>query len=98
MICFNDFVGGVKKMTFSYELIISVVIQLIAVGIFIGVYKTTIAFMQKQLEEIKDQIKEDKAELKADMKKYNNVLERIAVAENSISACHHRVDNIEDKL
>lgn len=85
-------------MTFSYELIISVVIQLIAVGIFIGVYKTTIAFMQKQLEEIKDQIKEDKAELKADMKKYNNVLERIAVAENSISAAHHRIDNIEDKL
>ena len=85
-------------MTFSYELIISVVIQLVAVGIFIGVYKTTIAFMQKQLEEIKDQIKEDKAELKADMKKYNNVLERIAVAENSISACHHRIDTIEGKL
>jgi septal ring factor EnvC (AmiA/AmiB activator) len=85
-------------MTVSYELIISVVIQLIAVGIFIGVYKTTIAFMQKQLEEIKQQIKDDKTELKADMKKYNNVLERIAVAENSISAAHHRIDNIEDKL
>jgi septal ring factor EnvC (AmiA/AmiB activator) len=75
-----------------------VVIQLIAVGIFIGVYKTTIAFMQQQQEEIKRQIKEDKAELKADMKKYNNVLERIAVAENSISAAHHRIDSIEDKF
>lgn len=32
------------------------------------------------------------------MKKYNNVLERIAVAENSISAAHHRIDNIEDKF
>lgn len=85
-------------MTVSYELIISVVIQLIAVGIFIGVYKTTIAFMQKQLEEIKQQIKDDKTELKADMKKYNNVLERIAVAENSISSAHHRIDNIEDKF
>lgn len=85
-------------MTFSYELIISVVIQLIAVGIFIGVYKTTITFMQQQQEEIKRQIKEDKAELKADMKKYNNVLERIAVAENSISAAHHRIDSIEDKF
>ena len=81
-------------MTVSYELIISVVIQLIAVGIFIGVYKTTIAFMQKQLEEIKQQIKDDKTELKADMKKYNNVLERIAVSENCISAAHHRIDNI----
>ena len=85
-------------MQISPELIVSVVIQLIAVGIFIGVYKTTIAFMQKQLEEIKEQIKEDKAELKADMKRYNNVLERIAVAENSISAAHHRIDGIEDKF
>ena len=85
-------------MTFSPELIVSVVIQLVAVGIFIGVYKTTISFMQKQQEEIKEQIKEDKAELKADMKRYNNVLERIAVAENSISAAHHRIDTIEDKI
>ena len=85
-------------MQFSPELIVSVVIQPVAVGIFIGVYKTTISFMQKQQEEIKEQIKEDKAELKADMKRYNNVLERIAVAENSISAAHHRIDTIEDKI
>lgn len=85
-------------MQFSSELIISVIIQLIAVGIYIGTYKTTISFMQKQQEEIKKQIKDDKTELKADMKRYNNVLERIAVAENSISAAHHRIDTLEDKI
>ena len=74
-------------MHISPELIISVVIQLIAIGIFIGVYKTTIAFMQ---EHIKD--------LKEDMRKYNNSLSRIAVAENSISSAHHRIDSIEDKF
>jgi ABC-type Na+ efflux pump permease subunit len=91
-------VDGEIKMNMSAELIVSITIQLIAVGIFIGVYKTTITFMQKQQEEIKQQIKEDKAELKADMKKYNNVLERIAVAENSISAAHHRVDALEERF
>lgn len=71
----------------SPELIISVIIQLIAVGIFIGVYKTTIAFMQEQIKDLKE-----------DMRKYNNILSRIAVAENSISSAHHRIDNIEDKF
>lgn len=74
-------------MHISPELIISVVIQLIAVGIFIGVYKTTIAFMQEQIKDLKE-----------DMRKYNNILSRIAVAENSISSAHHRIDSIEDKF
>lgn len=74
-------------MSISPELIISVVIQLIAVGIFIGVYKTTIAFMQEQIKDLKE-----------DMRKYNNILSRIAVAENSISSAHHRIDSIEDKF
>ena len=51
-------------MNISTELALSVVIQLIAIGIFIGVYKTTINFMQQQIVELKD-----------DMRKYNNILE-----------------------
>lgn len=74
-------------MHISPELIVSVVIQLIAVGIFIGVYKTTIAFMQEQIKDLKE-----------DMRKYNNILSRVAVAENSISSAHHRIDTIEDKF
>jgi hypothetical protein len=74
-------------MHISPELIISVVIQLIAVGIFIGVYKTTIAFMQEQIKDLKE-----------DMRKYNNILSRVAVAENSISSAHHRIDSLEDKF
>lgn len=70
----------------SPELVISVIIQLIAIGIFIGVYKTTIAFMQEQIKDLKE-----------DMRKYNNVLSRLAVAENSISSAHHRIDGLETK-
>lgn len=73
-------------MNFSPEFYMSVAIQLVSIGVFFGVYKTTINFMQQQI-----------IELKEDMRKYNNVLERLAVAENSISSAHHRIDNLEGK-
>ena len=71
-------------MNISPELIISVIIQLIAIGIFIGVYKTTIAFMQQQI-----------LELKEDMRKYNNILERMICVEQSTKSAHHRIDSLE---
>ncbi len=71
-------------MNLSLELAISIIIQLIAIGIFIGVYKTTIAFMQKQIEDLKE-----------DMRKYNNILERMIRVEDSTKSAHHRLDTIE---
>lgn len=85
-------------MNFSPELILSVVIQLISVGIFIGVFKTTISFMQEQIVDIKHTLKEDKQELKDEMQKYNNVLERMIIAEQSVKSAHHRLDTMEGKL
>ena len=73
-------------MNFSPELIMSLIIQLIAVGIFIGVYKTSLSFMQSEI-----------AELKSDMKKYNNVLERLIIAEQSTKSAHHRIDKLEEE-
>ena len=69
---------------FSPEFVFFVVVQLITVGIFIGVYKSTIAFMQEQIKDLKE-----------DMHKYNNVLERLAVAKNRIKAAHHGMDFYE---
>ncbi len=71
-------------MTISIELIVSIIIQLIAIGIFIGVYKTTIAFMQQQILELKD-----------DMRKYNNILERMIHVEDSTKSAHKRIDALE---
>lgn len=96
-------------MQFSPELIISVVIQLISVGIFIGVFKTTITFMQQQIieikndlkadkEELKNMLKADKQELKNEMAKYNNMLERMVIVEQSTKASHHRIDTIEEMI
>lgn len=64
-------------------LLVSLVIQLIAVGVFIGVYKTTIAFMQVQIQELKE-----------DMRKYNNILERMIRVEDSTKSAHHRLDDL----
>ena len=71
----------------SPELIISAIIQLISIGIFIGMFKTTINFMQEQIKDLKEE-----------MRKYNNVLERMIIAEQSVKSAHHRIDGIEDKL
>lgn len=84
-------------MNFSPELILSVVIQLIAVGIFIGVFKTTVAFMQQQIVEIKQNLKEDKKELKDEMARYNNVLSRMIIVEQATKSAHKRIDDMEGK-
>lgn len=83
-------------LNLSPELVISVVIQLISVGIFIGVFKTTVAFMQQQIAEIKNDLKTDKQELKEEMAKYNSILERMIIAEQSTKAAHHRIDTLEE--
>ena len=36
------------------------------------------------------------AELKQDMKKYNNVLERLIHAEDSIKSAHYRIDRLKE--
>ena len=84
-------------MNFSPELILSVVIQLISVGIFIGVFKTTVSFMQEQIAEIKTNLKDDKQELKEEMAKYNNVLERMIINEQAVKSAHKRIDAWEGK-
>ena len=72
-------------MNFSPEFYMSIVINLVAIGIFIGVYKTTIHFMQQQI-----------VDLKEEMKRYNNVLERLIKCEQSEKAIWHRLDNKDD--
>lgn len=54
--------------------------------------------MQEQISEIKTDLKADKQELKDEMRKYNNVLERMIVAEQSTKSAHHRIDDMEKLL
>ena len=71
-------------MLTNYELLFCLAVQLITAGICIGVYKCTVSFMQQEI-----------AELKHDMRKYNNVLERLIHVEDSSKSAHHRIDKLE---
>ena len=68
------------------ELIFSLAIQLISVGIFCGTYISSLSFMKEQIKELKE-----------DMHKYNSVLERLAIAENSVASAHKRIDELVDE-
>lgn len=70
----------------SPEFMTSIVIQLISIGIFIGIFKTTINFMQEQIKDLKEE-----------MRKYNNILERMIIVEQSTKSAHHRIDSMENK-
>jgi hypothetical protein len=52
--------------------------------------------MQEQISEIKEDLKTDKQELKDEMRKYNNVLERMIIAEQSTKSAHKRIDTLEE--
>ena len=71
-------------MNFTPEFMMSVGIQVLSIGIIIGIYKTTISFMQQQI-----------LELKEDMRKYNNILERMICFEQSAKSAHHRIAAFE---
>lgn len=70
----------------SPEFITSIAIQLISIGIFIGIFKTTINFMQEQIKDLKEE-----------MRKYNNILERMIIVEQSTKSAHYRIDGMEQK-
>ena len=91
-------VRGIDELSVNQEFVISLLIQLLILAFFVGVYVTTIKFMQAKIDEIKQALKEDKAELKSDMKRYNNYLERLIRLEDSDRAAHRRIDEIKDKI
>ena len=95
-------------MTITTEFAISLVIQLLILAFFIGIYVSTIRFMKEQIEDIKTNLKNDKHELKENMKidkqelkeemrKYNSVLERMIICEQSTKSAHKRIDDIIDE-
>ena len=95
-------------MSISQEFVVSLFVQLLILAFFVGIYVATIRFMGKQIEDIKTNLFLDKKELKAkleadrkelkeEMSKYNNVLERMIITEQSVKSAHKRIDFIEGK-
>lgn len=72
-------------------------------GSYIANSKTT-AVMQVEMNHIKSDVAVMKDEMKADIKeldekvhKHNNLVERMAVVEQSTKSAHHRIDEITNK-
>ena len=83
-------------MNIGTEFVISLIVQLLILAFFVGIYVSTIRNMEKQIEELKETLHKDKQELKEDMRKYNNVLERMIIDEQSTKSAHHRLDRLEE--
>ena len=83
-------------MNVATEFLISLFVQLLILAFFVGIYVSTIKNIEKQMAEMKLALKEDKEELKQDMRKYNSVLERMIINEQSVKSAHHRIDRIEE--
>jgi len=81
-------------MSIGLEFIITLVIQLLILAFFVGIYTATIKFMGQQIESLKETLLQDKKELKEEMSKYNNVLERMIITEQSTKSAHKRIDDI----
>lgn len=82
----------------NIEFYISLIIQVLILAFFVGIYVATIRFTQQQIEKLEVTLKEDKQELKDEMKRYNSVLERMIIAEQSTKAAHHRLDTLEEMI
>lgn len=74
-------------MSIGQEFVISLFIQLLILAFFVGIYVATIKFMDSQIKELKEE-----------MKRYNNVLERLIITEQSTKSAHHRIDEWEDRF
>lgn len=84
-------------MSIGQEFIISLFIQLLILAFFVGIYVATIKFMGAQISELKETLIADKKELKDEMAKYNNVLERMIITEQSTKSAHKRIDDWEHR-
>lgn len=65
---------------------IVIVIQLVTVGMFIG-----------KNNEFKDHIVYRIGELEKKQDKHNQLIERMAIVEQSVKSAHHRIDGLEQK-
>ena len=90
----------------STELTVSIIINLIVLAFFCGVYVCTVKNQGKDIsdlkknisdkvEDIKQNFKEHLDRVEAKQDKHNNLIERMVRVEDSTKSAHHRIDSIE---
>ncbi len=71
-------------MSITYEFLLVIIINVTSAGIFIGGLAMSIKFIEDQIKRL---------ELKQD--KHNNLIERMAVVEQSCKSAHRRIDTLK---
>ena len=70
-------------MTVSLEFLLLIIINVLSSGIFLGGLAMSIKYIEQQIKRL--ETKQDR---------HNNLLERMAVVEQSTKSAHHRLDEI----
>lgn len=74
-------------MSISIEITIVIIVNLVSIGIWVG----SISSFKKHIN-----YRLDKLEAKQD--KHNNLIERMAIVEQSTKSAHHRIDDMKNEL
>lgn len=76
-------------------LFITVIINIVAVSFFAGILKSNQDHQKEMLQLLKEDFQSHFTRLEQKQDKHNNLIERMASAENSIKSAHHRINDIK---
>ena len=76
--------------------IITIIVNAILVSFFLGTFNATLESLKK--EEYKEESKEGLKRLEGKQDRHNNLIERVAIVEQSSKSAHHRQDEISERL
>ena len=79
-------------------LFITVIINIVAVSFFAGILKSNQDHQKEMLQLLKEDFQSHFTRLEQKQDKHNNLIERMASAENSIKSAHHRIDDIKGNV
>lgn len=92
-------------MTFSAELGFTIIVNIIALAFFAGVYFQTIRshdknfkdlknYFNEKINEIKENFREHLTRVEQKQDKHNSLIERMVRVEQSAASAHHRIDDL----
>lgn len=64
--------------------LLTLIIQVFSIGLFMGGLSTALKFIEEWIKRL--EVKQDR---------HNNLIERVAICEQSTKSAHHRIDGIE---
>lgn len=76
-------------------LFITVIVNIAVVAFFAGILKANQEHQKEMLQLLKEDFQGHFTRLEQKQDKHNNLVERMATAENSIKSAHHRIDDMK---